>query len=512
MHLGGFADTVLSVLLGWVTGIVQWVFSLLNGRSGSLLAWFGKYWLVIAAILVGAGLIIDWLVWLIRWQPYHIWAARARRFGRWITRKPPEEEEDEAMDAQATARYVPVRRGEYAGAQDELDEEDEFLDDDEAYLDEDDEYFDEDEEYLDEDEEYLDEDESELEQDLPPDPAYAAQMAYQRPPQREKLPPQPEIPDTQLRDYPGKRFDPDLLPYPPLSARDEELEAAEAPYDAPPEEEIYDEEPYDEALDDEALYEDEDDAYSEEDDIDFAPGYAERYDEEEDLEDMGDTRQRRRAAEQPISAGRSGARDTEFATFDGDTQRMAQQRALYGRPHSETASNAMAEYDADSAGRRRRRAAQRGPDIETESSRAPRRQPRRERVETQPAPEPPRRRGLFAPRQDDPDVDDWYSDEPTAAQHEPQHNTVAERRAHAAPKQDKPERKVPSVVQRVMQYAEQRLDPTQPKKRGKLMQLFDPQEERVTGLPPRVDKDQAYSAPTMPKPREEVYEDWYEDE
>ncbi len=504
MRLGGFADTVLSVLLGWVTGIVQWVFSLFNGRSGSLLAWFGKYWLVIAAILVGAGLIIDWLVWLISWQPYQICASRARRFGRWIARKPPEEDEqDDLTDGQATARYVPMRGGGYAEADADLDEEyldEAYLDEEAEYLDEDEAYLDEEAEYLDEEKEYPNQEQDQAEDDAwQPDPAYAAQMAYQRSPQREKLPPQPEISDAQFRDYPGKRYDPDLLPHPPLSAREDEQayeeELDEAPYT---EEEVYEEE----------VYEEDEEAYGEEQDIDFAPGYAQGYSEEEDLEDMGDTKQRRRAAEQ------QGARDTEFATFEGDAAHMAQQRAIYGRPQSETASNAMADYDAENAGRRRRRAIPREQDETADAPRETRRQPRRERTQPQPAPEPPRKRGLFAPRQEDPDVDDWYSDEPPVAPRKPAREQRDESPARAEQKQksDKPERKMPGVVERVMRYAEQRLDPAQPKKRGKLMQLFDPQEERVTGLPPRVDKDQAYSAPTMPKPREEVYEDWYEDE
>ncbi|MBQ7826264.1 MAG: hypothetical protein IJ337_07965, partial [Clostridia bacterium] len=53
-----------------------------------------------AVLLIAAGLVIDWLIWLIRWQPYHIWAQRMRRFLRIA---PPEEDETE-LDAEEAAR------------------------------------------------------------------------------------------------------------------------------------------------------------------------------------------------------------------------------------------------------------------------------------------------------------------------------------------------------------------------------------------------------------------------
>ena len=45
---------------------------------------------MIVVVILAAGLAIDWLVWLIRWRPYHLWAKRARRF---LHLPEPEEEE-----------------------------------------------------------------------------------------------------------------------------------------------------------------------------------------------------------------------------------------------------------------------------------------------------------------------------------------------------------------------------------------------------------------------------------
>ena len=85
--MGAFADTLFSVLLSWVKSAVGSLVTLFqSGGDRGILAWLGNNWLLIVLVLVAGGLVMDWLIWLVRWQPYHIWATRARRVKRGLLR------------------------------------------------------------------------------------------------------------------------------------------------------------------------------------------------------------------------------------------------------------------------------------------------------------------------------------------------------------------------------------------------------------------------------------------
>ena len=103
--MGTFADSLFTVLMGWVRGLVNAIWALFTSDHTTVLEFFGRNWLAIAAVIIGAGLVIDWMIWLLRWQPYHLWAQRARRL---LGMKEPEEEE--AEPAKAHAAVMPRRR------------------------------------------------------------------------------------------------------------------------------------------------------------------------------------------------------------------------------------------------------------------------------------------------------------------------------------------------------------------------------------------------------------------
>ena len=84
--MGTFADSLFTVLLGWVRALVDSLWAILSADHTTILEFLGKNWLVIALCIIAAGLVIDWLVWLVRWQPYHLWALRVRR----LLHLPPE--------------------------------------------------------------------------------------------------------------------------------------------------------------------------------------------------------------------------------------------------------------------------------------------------------------------------------------------------------------------------------------------------------------------------------------
>lgn len=95
--MGTLADSLFTVLLGWVRALVDSLWAILSADHTTILEFLGKNWLVIALCIIAAGLVIDWLVWLVRWQPYHLWALRVRR----LLRLPPPDEDGEGAKAHA---------------------------------------------------------------------------------------------------------------------------------------------------------------------------------------------------------------------------------------------------------------------------------------------------------------------------------------------------------------------------------------------------------------------------
>ncbi|MCI6374597.1 MAG: hypothetical protein MR821_04820 [Clostridiales bacterium] len=105
--MGAWADSLFTVLMSWVRALVNGIWALFSSDHTTILEFLGKNWLVIAIVLIAAGLVIDWLVWLVRWQPYHLWARRLRR----LLRIPdPEDDEEEELRRKATAAQRPAAR------------------------------------------------------------------------------------------------------------------------------------------------------------------------------------------------------------------------------------------------------------------------------------------------------------------------------------------------------------------------------------------------------------------
>ena len=125
--MGTLADSLFTLLMGWVRALVNAIWALFTTDHTTLLEFLGKNWVLIVVVILAAGLAIDWLVWLIRWQPYHLWARRARRFLRM-----PEPEQDERRKKRAPSgdetQKMPVAYArEDSGAPEEEEEEERWL-------------------------------------------------------------------------------------------------------------------------------------------------------------------------------------------------------------------------------------------------------------------------------------------------------------------------------------------------------------------------------------------------
>lgn len=78
--MGSFANTVFSILLGWMQGLISAIWSAFRGKEGkSFFQFIGNNWIKIAVILCAVGAIVDFSVYFFRWQPYKVWRSFWRR-------------------------------------------------------------------------------------------------------------------------------------------------------------------------------------------------------------------------------------------------------------------------------------------------------------------------------------------------------------------------------------------------------------------------------------------------
>jgi len=210
---------MMNMLLGWMRALTDAIWRLVESPGpNSIFSGFGTGWLLIALVLIAAGIVIDWIVWMIRWQPYHVWATRLRAIRR-LFGQPVEIVEPVGYDYH-TAQYMPVDQ-----VDEVYDQVDTAWDEQEAY---DGQPYERPDDYDDETYETY-----EIYDDDSEHPGADPHAAYRRP--ALQFPPPPAIPDSQFRDYPGKRYDPARMPQVP--PRDTVLEPLDplAAYDAYPE-------------------------------------------------------------------------------------------------------------------------------------------------------------------------------------------------------------------------------------------------------------------------------------
>lgn len=74
--MGQFASTLFQLLLGWVQRAISALWAMIvSPTEGGGLAWLLEHWLVLLVLLCAVGTLIDFAVYLLRWQPYRVWRA-----------------------------------------------------------------------------------------------------------------------------------------------------------------------------------------------------------------------------------------------------------------------------------------------------------------------------------------------------------------------------------------------------------------------------------------------------
>ena len=101
--MGSFANTVFSILLGWLQGLISMIWSAMTARDGnSFFQFLGNNWIKITVILCFAGLIADFAVYFFRWAPYKVW----RTFWRHLKGGKTEADSGQAPEPAAEPEFV----------------------------------------------------------------------------------------------------------------------------------------------------------------------------------------------------------------------------------------------------------------------------------------------------------------------------------------------------------------------------------------------------------------------
>ncbi|GHU65652.1 hypothetical protein FACS1894184_01860 [Clostridia bacterium] len=81
-QLSGFSDLIslfFAVMMGWVHSFSNWVWSMMSGAGARGGSWVAANWMRLLIVLVVTGLALDWVIWMLRWQPYRLWFRGFRR-------------------------------------------------------------------------------------------------------------------------------------------------------------------------------------------------------------------------------------------------------------------------------------------------------------------------------------------------------------------------------------------------------------------------------------------------
>lgn len=104
--MGSFANTVFSLLLGWLRGLISLIWSALTAEGGETFFTFIEHnWIMIVLILCVLGLAADFAVYFFRWQPFKVWQTFLRNIkGKQRDTAP---EGDTEMSLQYSGKVLP---------------------------------------------------------------------------------------------------------------------------------------------------------------------------------------------------------------------------------------------------------------------------------------------------------------------------------------------------------------------------------------------------------------------
>ena len=138
--MGTLANSFFQLLLSWIRILCAEIWNAVSSKNGSALVnWIGKNWLTAAIFLCLAGMAVDLIVYLFRWQPYRVWKSRKLQRKRKVSNsgtsgKETEEEETETRGPSEPKHSLSEpemdgNRSEWTGSSALYEEEDERVPD-----------------------------------------------------------------------------------------------------------------------------------------------------------------------------------------------------------------------------------------------------------------------------------------------------------------------------------------------------------------------------------------------
>ena len=87
--MNGFANAVLTLLLGWLRSLLNTIWSLLGSEGGGeLINLLREHWKLLFLVLCVGGFVVDRIIYLIRWRPYYVWSSRRHHHSQDDAREP----------------------------------------------------------------------------------------------------------------------------------------------------------------------------------------------------------------------------------------------------------------------------------------------------------------------------------------------------------------------------------------------------------------------------------------
>ncbi len=75
----GYANAIINAMLGWLKWLANWVLKLFNlAGGGSPFTWLSRNWLKLLIFFMILGIVLDRVIWLLRWRPYWAWFKKKR--------------------------------------------------------------------------------------------------------------------------------------------------------------------------------------------------------------------------------------------------------------------------------------------------------------------------------------------------------------------------------------------------------------------------------------------------
>ena len=113
MTQSGYTSAIVDAMLSWLKGVASWFLKLFNLSGGfSPLKFLADNWKQLLIIFLIVGVVVDLLVWLVRWRPHWIWFRKKRVIindKNFFSGK-PEKEENARQHAQTGVRAAEIRR------------------------------------------------------------------------------------------------------------------------------------------------------------------------------------------------------------------------------------------------------------------------------------------------------------------------------------------------------------------------------------------------------------------